>query len=371
MRAYLVIGIDGLASLLLATAAFAEAPYPPSPVIASVQWDFAHVRKLAPGSDLWPVTWGRDGNLYAAWGDGGGFGGTDRDGRASLGFARIAGSPPDLTTENVWGGKDAAHPAQFGGKVDALLSVSGVLYALGGVWPGAPGLRTWSSPHEHRLLWSADLGATWKTADWAFATAAAPEFCPTVFLNFGRDYEGARDDFVYLYFADAWWTWEKTAAPADSFLARVPRPRIRERSAYEFFAGTAGAPVWTPEFAKRRPVFHDPNRRTLNKVVYDRGLRRYLATAAGAQVGQLGLFDAPEPWGPWTTAAYYDTWGDFGPREALEFELPAKWISADGTRLWCIFSSTGDLDAFNPIEVTLSLRHGVQDRTPISRPGRN
>ena len=48
-------------------------PYPPSPVIEDVTWDIGNMLRLAPGSDLWPVTWGPDNNIYISWGDGGGF----------------------------------------------------------------------------------------------------------------------------------------------------------------------------------------------------------------------------------------------------------------------------------------------------------
>src|SRR5689334_843462 len=118
-----------LVLLLEATTCPAQrrAPYPASPVIESANWDFANLMRLAPGSDLWPITWASDDNLYASWGDGGGFGGTNGDGRVSLGFARIVGMPPDFKTINVWGGKKGVNPAAFGGKVSSLLSVNGVL----------------------------------------------------------------------------------------------------------------------------------------------------------------------------------------------------------------------------------------------------
>jgi hypothetical protein len=53
--------------------------------------------------------------------------------------------------------------------------------------------------------------------------------------------------------------------------------------------------------------------------------------------------------------AYYDNWGGFGNGDALLYALPTKWISADGTTLWCVFSSTGDLDSFNLLQATLLL----------------
>src|SRR5882757_4828558 len=53
----------------------ASAPYPASQIITSMTWDCSTVTGLrkASGSDIWPLTWASDGNLYGAWGDGGGF----------------------------------------------------------------------------------------------------------------------------------------------------------------------------------------------------------------------------------------------------------------------------------------------------------
>jgi len=47
---------------------------------------------MAEGSDMWPITWAADGNLYTCYGDGGGFGGTDTLGRVSFGVARVEGA---------------------------------------------------------------------------------------------------------------------------------------------------------------------------------------------------------------------------------------------------------------------------------------
>src|SRR5262245_58381064 len=72
------------------------APYPRSQVITGMTWDLSTVSSMrkANGSDLWPMTWASDGNLYGAWGDGGGFdGNSNTTGRVSLGFAQITGMP--------------------------------------------------------------------------------------------------------------------------------------------------------------------------------------------------------------------------------------------------------------------------------------
>jgi len=81
----------------------------------------------APGSDLWPVTWGPDNHLYSAWGDGGGFGGSDSDGRVSMGIARIEGGPENYRAINVNGGKNPEHSASFRlkGKTSGIEFVGG------------------------------------------------------------------------------------------------------------------------------------------------------------------------------------------------------------------------------------------------------
>ena len=91
-------------------------PYPPSPVLRGVRWEFDRIVRAAPGSDLWPIAWADDGALYTSWGDGGGFGGTNDDGRVTVGVAAIEGSPLDFAAKNVFGGKDCLAPATFTGK---------------------------------------------------------------------------------------------------------------------------------------------------------------------------------------------------------------------------------------------------------------
>jgi len=81
-------------------------------------------------------------------------------------------------------------------------------------------------------------------------------------------------------------------------------------------------------------------------------------TEATASAGQVGLFEATHPWGPWATIGYYDNWGNLGPEshgDNLGMTFPTKWISADGLTLWAIFSSSGQYDSFNIVKATLSV----------------
>jgi hypothetical protein len=342
------------AGLIAADAA--RVPYPPSPVIARVEFDFSTHVRLAPGSDNWPVTWADDDNLYAAWGDGGGFGGSNSQGRVLLGVARVTGDPPRYAGKNVWGGFQPEHPAQFGGKSYGILSVSGVLY----LW-----VAPQPNPHlDHcQIAFSKDHGASWQFADWKFAFA--DHLSVPTFLNFGRNYAGARDAYVYSYFIHpAWGPGKATKTTSHTFdvhqpgrihLSRVPKDAILDRDRYEFFAGSSpsGETRWTRDLTRKHPVFEDPNGVGWNvSVVFNPGLKRYLLITEHTEThaGKFGLFDAPEPWGPWTTVAYDEAWGH-GHVEVSTFywNFSPKWLSADGSRFTLIFTGKNTNDSWNTV----------------------
>jgi len=64
--------------------------------------------------------------------------------------------------------------------------------------------------------------------------------------------------------------------------------------------------------------------------------------------GGFGIYDAPEPWGPWTTAFYTEEW-DVGPGESSS--LPTKWMSADGRTMHLVFSGN---DSFSVRQATVT-----------------
>lgn len=353
-------GLGSVLVLLGAIGPAQPAPYPPSRAIEGINWHWETHQTAAPGSDLWPVTWGPDGHLYTAWGDGGGFGGSNSDGRVSMGFARIEGTPEAWRGINLNGGKDPVHPASFPktGKTGGILFVEGTLYARlnlqDGPWPNV----------NHSLAWSVDHGATWKQTAWVFPKGAG-HFKPSRFLNFGQNYSCVPAEFagyVYIYGFR-----QNTSGPGQStYLARVPQDQMTRRAAYEFFAGLKGdEPVWSPEVANIKPVFTDPRGVIpTTGAVYHPGLNRFILSTFHVGPGQLGIFDAPTPWGPWTTVAYEEAWGGMGTEgHGLNCDFPPKWISSDGRTLWAVFSVYGEgakvgiqaHDRFNLVKATLTL----------------
>jgi len=332
-------------------------PYPPSDCIKGVSFDWSTHRRAAPGSDNWPVTWADDGHQYAAWGDGGGFGGTNSQGRVSLGVARIEGPWDDHQGYNVWGGHEAEHPATLEGKSYGIVCIDGVLT----VWVGMFTPR--NDPFkEVRLATSCDHGATWTLADWSF-TRQDGVMMPTI-CQFGRNYAGARDAYVYHYliryqseegpddYPDKV-PWLVVQRPGRIDLARVPHRDALNRTAWEFFErlDEDGQAVWTKDLSRRRPVFRDDNGvGWCISVSYNAGLKRYLMCTEHSEThrGKLGIFDAPEPWGPWTTVAYFENWGEqHVPLNTFYWNFSNKWLSPDGTGFSLIFTGRQENDSWN------------------------
>ncbi len=321
--------------------ASSEPPYPASPVIAGLTWEGEVIVCGRSGSgDNWPITWVEDDLCITAWGDGPGFDGpVSRDARLTLGFARIYGNPPEVRGEDFATSVDTLEGGGSSGiKASGLLMVDGVLYMFARNYKPAG-----SDDFTNAILaWSRDRGKNWQWANWHFAdTFGCPEF-----IQFGKDYEGARDGYVYVASQanDSAYGYSP-----DIVMARVPKERVAERSAYEFFAGLgqAGEPTWSADIAKRAPIFTDPHGTQRIAITYNAPLRRYILTTSHLPPGTsathtaaLGIFDAPEPWGPWTTVYYSDDWSSTGGLNCRTYhhKFPTKWMSKDGKEMWLLYS---------------------------------
>lgn len=324
-------------------AACRKAPYPDSPVINGIRWaPLSTIVQKAEGSDNWPITWGDDDLLYTAFGDGWGFEPKTKQ-KLSLGFARVMGMPPDFQGQNIrtsTGERSGDGPK--GAKASGLLMVKGVLYMLA------------RNTGNAQVAFSRDRGRTWSWCSWRFTEGFG---CPT-FLNAGRDYADAPDGFVYVYSMDS----ESAYEPADRMvLARVPADRIIQRRAYEFFGGfdDYSKPAWTSDIQARKGVFSHPGRCYRSSVTYLPRRRRFLwcqvlpesKDKRGPRFeGGFGIYDAPHPWGPWTTVFFTNLW-DTGPGENCS--LPGKWMDADARTGHLVFSGN---DCFSIRRVSLHWR---------------
>ncbi|NBE98342.1 DUF4185 domain-containing protein [Nonomuraea sp. KC401] len=316
------------------------------------------------GGDLWPSCWSDDDNLYAAHGDGRGFGplpGTD------IGVNRITGTPEQdnlagtLVAKGdqvgqIWSG------AGYNRKPTGMACVGGDLYLA------VQDLKkhTFDSAPAATIARSTDHGRTW-TWHTGEAMFAGSVFTTIMFLDFGKDYADAVDGYVYAYGLDDNWRQQ-----TDVHLGRVPKDRIQDRSAWEFYTGTQGGrATWSAEIGDRAPVIHDEERvyqrvhedgvhdKVLiaqGGVVYNKPLGRYLFTTWNAF--QWTIYDAPSPWGPWSKIRAKDFgvgWtqdkhGGYAPT------IPSKFVSADGRTMWAQSNVCGPCGATPKTVYNFNLR---------------
>jgi hypothetical protein len=172
-------------------------------------------------------------------------------------------------------------------------------------------------------------------------------------------------DYIYFY-------GEKWGLPSkEVYLLRVVPWHIEDQSAYQYYSGLddKGEAIWG-DFDSKQFVFYDPNSTEINggtkaQVIYNPGIGRYILTSWHGGPGSLGVFEGPEPWGPWYTVSYVDNFGGMtSGGEGLSSNFPTKWISNDGLTMWNVFSVYGDgatkgingHDRFNLVRVNLALK---------------
>jgi hypothetical protein len=382
-----------------------DPPYCKSQHIESMTWDWDTGRTEPNGSDLWAVTWGGDHKVYTVFGDGGGFGGTNHDGRASFGVAVLDQAAPGSATvgRNLYGGHGSPYPSALQGKGGAIIAVGNDFYTLGGLYTdGEIAGRTRpvsGSPKRRQLAYSLGNAHSWRAAPWFFCSGeqnrVSGVFCPLGFINYGPGNSGAPDGQVYLLGAansDVFWSGDAPQNGSSTYLARVPRRAVLDKQAYRYFAGldSRQRPRWSSDPDRMAPVFVDRNAprpgcagtcnmaATLGEAVYDRALGLYIGTAQGPHIGQTSFYESRQPWGPWTTISYNNIeprsggggWANLGTAagESLGVHIVNAWTSPDGLTLWATYSADGtapqealfppagtDLDSFNLLRLHLDI----------------
>ncbi len=301
---------------------------PRSPLIRSISLATPPLMPFPSMGDLWFTTWAEDDHLYGSWGDGRGpadersgpfvtgrqieeshesylnrFDGPTARWSWSLmtdcGLVQFTGNPPNLKPRVVR--RDA--PTQFEPRVDdkpsSFLSIDGRLYGqfhspLGDARIGY-------------LAYSDDQGSNWSRIGFFLPGATKPanaspwtkeansNFRCLLFINMGKNYSLNSDGYIYGLGIGKEWNWDNAV-----YLARVAKADILRYQAWEYFAGldTTGKPRWSSAESDAKPVpdLYTPGQ---GSAIYHPGIKRYLF------MNEQKLWDAPEPWGPWTVA------GDF------------------------------------------------------------
>lgn len=271
---------------------------PPSPVIKSVRIENdSPIEPFHTQGDLWLNTWADDDNVYSGWGDGMGVIMTRF---TDCGIIRFKGSPPDIRGEEMCPDAPTAVP-NVNDKPSSLLFIDGRLYGhfhspLGDAKIGY-------------LAYSDDYGKTWERMGfWEKSKEREKDSSPWVrkgrtissnfrcgfFINMGKNYNLNKDGYVYMLGIGTEWAWR-----GGVYLARVSKKKVIDYRSYEYFMGMEGdVPQWSATETMAVPL-RGVRTPSMGSAVYHPGIKRYLFLT------ELELWDAPNPWGPWTYAGHW------------------------------------------------------------------
>jgi hypothetical protein len=326
-----------------------------SRLVKAIEFDLESIISMAPGSDNWAITWADDDSQYTTWGDGGGFGGNNRQGRVSMGIAQIKGPVDEFTATNIWGGHNSLSPAEFAGKSYGILAVGGRLW----LWRSGIASNK-SSFRQQELYLSKDYGRHWNYAGVRFTDSdfdnSTPFFAPT-FLQAGPGYSGSPDDFVYIYAPnvtnDTW----NVQIPGEISLIRVPRDSLNKKDSYEFFSGLdeQGHAIWREDISHRKSIFTDIiNGVMRSSVSYNAGLRRYFLitqqVSRFSDNGHIGIYESEFPWGPWNTVLFDSPWklGLQNGEKSVFWNFSNKWTDSNGKDFSLVYTGPGS-DCFGVV----------------------
>ena len=292
-------------------------------------------------SDNWPLTWADDDSLYTAYGDGNGFE-PDRAGEAEPGLRprrRRSGRFQGVNIRSATGERKGN--GQRGKKASGLLD--GRRRAL----HAGPQRRQLAARLVGRPRQDVDLGRleVHRPASAARRFSTSARTTPAPATNSSTSTRPTRTAPTRRRTGWCWpasaRTGSGTARPTNSSPASMPRPADLDARHRPRRRLRPSGPLLPPDRQLQRrppPLPARPSR--LNP-------RRF----AG-----FGIYDAPEPWGPWTTVTHAPHW-DIDPGETGS--IPTKWISPDGRTIYLVFSGG---DAFDKQYVAAAVRLLVQLR---------
>jgi hypothetical protein len=324
------------------------------------------VRRKDFTGDNWHTTWGADGHQYVLQCDGRGY---------NTRLWRLKGQPPDFTFEPVDshpGPKESREEAQAGRARYygfGILSVGETLYHF----YSTP--NKWHNPPYRfigaKLIYSSDGLRTWHNQDgnspvvfekydqrnhqnMDFFSEPGDCFSLLTMLQMGKGYEQNHDGFVYVYSPNG----SVEGKMNQLVLMRVPKQKLRDRSAYQYFAGlnSDDTAKWSAKIEDRVPVQTFPSG-WVNKtdhpyswhpsVVYIEPLQTYLMANWGIGTNEsgrwftkpsyLGFWAAKQPWGPWRQVyedtAWFPPGGESG-GHCYQPQIMPGWIAPDGKSFW-------------------------------------
>lgn len=347
---------------------FPRPNYPQSSLIQSVEFEKFRIHK--GNGDMWLWTWADDDELYAASGDIPGsvlnfWKITNKPHFATLSVEMVNYTPIDREFANAL---PDTHPWNN-------LKPAGVICLDGQLYMTVSSMNYGEEAHYYRqrypnswIVTSDDYGVTWDIYATPY-TFFSGGFRGATFVQFGKNYSGARDNFVYAVSpcsqnGESYWE------NADGLImGRVLKEKILEIEAWEYRSGD----MWVADVKKATPIFNYPNMTGQNLIQYNAGIKRYIlgnysfmtkeGTPCPYHAGeflnletkypsQLSLYEAPEPWGPWSLFHLDDNWGMYG---GYQPSFPTKWMSVDGLEMYMVSSGSYDDYNFTVQKLKLSL----------------
>jgi len=320
-------------------------PYPQSKTIKGIRWLGERIRYPGSLGDTWSCTWADDGEIYSTADDGTGINDSNN---SNLALFKIEGKPPEhkisLVNPMSQYGTGGEYDRADSWKANGLICIDGVLYM--GVSQHSSAIdypdgvqRT----YDGSIIKSTDHGKTWscKRINPMFP---GPRFSTPFFVQYGKNYEGAIDEFVYIVSGTSWNNGNALT------MLRVARNFISNLNAsnYEVFTGLdqKGEPKWAPYDPAKRlemgSIFKCRNYTSMTGIHYFPALKRFLLPEwAYADLDGpdpwfrtvFHLYEAPKPWGPWSLAHVDE---DFGNGAWYNPSLPSKWFEEDGRKLWMV-----------------------------------
>jgi len=326
--------------------------------------------------DTHPQTWADDDEIYVGTGDPGWY---EKDGKyicfhdgsnmwepyhlsgmSGLAAECFYGGPEDLKLRRV---NDMPGFVGYGGqgpKPSGMICIGGVLYyaaqnLLGGKTPpwragsqhGSD--ATIISSRDHGKTWEPDLNAVlrdfydtnwdgpnykwrideegrigWK--DWE-PMFPGPEFGGPSFVQFGKNNEGAPDDYVYAISGDQWDNGRFLR------LGRVCVNHIQDRDKWEFASiDGSGNPVWHKDIKASEPILDIEGHIGLPEMVYIKSLKKFILLTWSCHTdfytptgSELTILESDNIWGPFSLVHYEWMWEKralcaYTPR------VPLKWF---------------------------------------------
>jgi len=323
------------------------------------------------------MSWADNDKQYAALCDGTGW--PDVPGYSGMTYNTrvyaIKGDAPGYTVEHLAGFPDLP----VGGLPNrnryygfGILALDGCIYHFLST-PNHPFVQPGARFVGAKMIYSPDNGASWRNRDgsavrWESWDERTPQnmaffgepdeaFSLLTMLQMGRNYEHNTDGYVYVYAPNG----NVEGRMNELVMLRVPKDRIRDRSACEFYTSRNrdGRANWTKDINARGVVCRFPSGWVNThkhpyswhpSVVYNAPLGLYMMVNWGMGCGgdgmwfgkasYLGFWTAPQPWGPWTQVHEESAWlpeGDASAR-AYQPQIAPKWIARDGKSFWLVFT---------------------------------